>query len=104
MARLLLLLMMFEVKLVILLLLLLLDVDDEPDGDVKLPHINGVEFERPLDVKLFKVASVAFNDKKFTVSVRESSLNKGKRPSDTASNMHGSSPLINAFESVFSGF
>jgi hypothetical protein len=96
--------MLFVLKLVILLLLLLLDVDEDPDGDVKLPHINGVEFERPLDVKLFKVASVAFNDKKFTVSVRESSLSKGKRPSDTASKMHGSSPLSNAFESVFSGF
>jgi len=97
-------LLMLLTLLLLLLLLLLLDVDEDPDGDVKLPHINGVEFERPLDAKLFSVASVAFKDKKFTVSLRESSLSRGKRPSDTASSMHGSSPLINAFESVFNGF
>jgi len=96
---------MARLLLLLLLVLVVLVVDEEkPDGDVKLPYINGVEFERPLEVKLFKVASVAFNDKKFTVSLRVSSLRSGKRPSDTASSMHGSSPLIKAFESVFNGF
>ena len=80
---------------------MLLTCEDAPVGEV---YINGVELERPFEVKLFNVASVAFSERKLTVSVRESSLNKGKRPSDTASSMQGSSPFIKFFDSVFSGF
>ena len=98
MARLLELLMQLFVTLDVIVVFVL-EVD--PFGDV---NIRGVEFERPFDVKLFNVASVAFNDKKLTTSLRESSLNKGNKPSDTASSMQGSSPLINVLESVFKGF
>ncbi len=65
----------------------------------------GDELERPFEFKLFiKQSFVCFvSDNNCTVSLRESSLNRGKRPSVTASTMHGSSFLINAFDNPLSG-
>lgn len=59
----------------------------------------GDEFDKPFEVKL----SLGLNDKYCTVSLRESSVSNGNKPSATASNIHGSSPLINAFERPFIG-
>ena len=95
-------------KLLALLLTFELKFELTVEFDTEL-YMSGVELERPLDVKLFRVDSVAFSDRKFTVSLlfpllRESRRSSGNKPSDTASSMHGSSPLMSAFDSVLIGF
>jgi hypothetical protein len=58
----------------------------------------GDEFDKPFDDKLSAVV-VVLNVINCTVSLhRESMVNNGNRPSATASNIHGSSPLIKALD------
>jgi hypothetical protein len=66
---------------------------------VELDVRMGDELDMPLADSVFSADS-DLNERKFTVSLRESSFSCGNRPSDTASRMQGSSPFSNAFDSV----
>ena len=86
------------------------DVSNEL-ADVEVDEIMGDELERPMVEVRLLVGTVSvtpgtvvtdglLNARYCTVSFLVSKVSSGKRPSETASTMHGSSPLMRALDKL----